>query len=989
MKRQLDRLVLQGVRVRFYCVLLCLAVITLIFAANAFSADMFSKRYLPVADKADAAEIKPDQVAWPHDISDIKPDPEVHFGELSNRFRFLLMKNQVPKDRVSMHLVIQAGSIHEARNQRGLAHFLEHMLFNGTTHFKPGELVKYFQSIGMQFGPDANAHTGFSETVYDVLLPSGDLESLADAMRVMKDYAQGALLLPSEIDRESRVILAEKRSRDSADYRVFRETLQFEFPDTLLPHRLPIGEEQVIKTANRKVLKSYYDSWYRPNNMILVLVGDFKLETAGSLIDENFSTLKSRSPEPAQPDIGKINHHGIKAFYHHEAELGASEVSIEVLDIVDHQPDTVSFQIDELKIQMANRMVQNRLEKMISKPDIPFTSAGIHAGYFLQRIKYAEISAGCSPNNWRETLTYLEQTLRQALRFGFTTRELSRVKKELLSELDNAVKQADTRKSGVISRQMIRLVNNNRVVRSPAQEQSLLAPIVERLTAAEIHAALRAAWQLDHRLILVTGNAPVPTGNVPVSQMNATGEQSILSVYNKSLQVQVDKPVDNALVRFPYLPKPEQSGRIARQDELTDLGVTRIEFENGVLLNLKKTDFQAGKVNAAVVFGWGKSAEPASQPGLAELCGSLLNGSGVGNLDKNELSDALAGTDTTAWFSINEDHFEFRGSSPTENLRLLIQLLHTHITDPAYRQNAYLLAKERLEQWYLSLSREIEGALKITGNRFLAGGDSRFGLPSLDSLQSYSLRDIEFWIGSALKQESLEISIVGDFDMQEAILSAATYFGSLPVRIESPKTLRPSSPKVPEGRTLDIRVDTQIQKGMVVIGYPTADYSHIGRVRRLSVLSAVFSDRLRRKIREELGASYSPFAFNRSSRIYPGYGVFQSIIFVTPGDENAVIDAVKNIAFEIVKNGITEDERQRSIKPILTNIKDLRRTNAYWLNRVLVGSKRHPKQLDWSRSIESDYGAISREEIMTLARKYLKNEKATQIIVLPKSKSGT
>jgi len=965
MKRQPDRLVLQARRLRTYFVHLCLIGIALIFAANAFSADL-----------------KSDPVAWPHDASDIQPDPGVHFGVLSNRFRFILMKNRVPKDRVSMHLVIQAGAIHEAQNQRGLAHFLEHMLFNGSTHFKPGELVKYFQSIGMQFGPDANAHTGFAETVYDVLLPNGDRKSLADAMRVMKDYAQGALLLQSEVDRERRVILAEKRSRDSADYRVFRETLKFEFSDTLLPHRLPIGDEKVIKTADRNLLKSYYDSWYRPDNMILVLVGDFKLDTAESLIQDNFGTIQPRSSEPVQPDIGTINHCGIKAFYHHEAELGASEVSIEVLDRVDNLADTVTFQRDELKIQMANRIIQNRLEKMISKPDIPFTSASIHAGYFLTRFKYAEISAECRPDNWTKTLAYLEQSLRQALLFGFTASELSRVKKEVRFELDNAVKQAGTRKSGVISRQIIRRVNSNRVVMSPEQEQSLLVPMLEGLTVADIHEALRIAWEPKHRLVLVTGNSPV-------LQTNATGEQSILSVYNKSLHTPVDKPVDQGTMAFPYLSEPEQPGRIAHRNELTDLGVTRIEFENGVLLNLKKTDFQAGKVNAAVVFGWGKSAEPISHPGLAQLCGSLLNESGVGNLDKNELSEALAGTQTSAWFSINEDHFEFRGSSPTDNIRLLVQLLHTHITDPAYRENAYRLAKERLDQWYLSLSREIEGALKLSGNRFLAGGDSRFGLPPLDTLQSHTLGDVTSWIGTALHKEGLEISIVGDFDIQEAISSVATYFGSLPARTESPKSLRASNPMVPEGKTLDIRVDTQIQKGLIVIGYPTADYSHIAHVRRLSVLAEVFSDRLREKIREELGAAYSPFAFNRSSRVYPDYGVFQSIIFVTPGDENAVIGAVKDIASEIVQNGITEDELQRSIKPILTNIKDLRRTNAYWLNRVLSGSKRHPKQLDWSRSIESDYGAITREEIMTFARQYLKNEKAAQIIVLPKSKPSS
>jgi zinc protease len=172
-------------------------------------------------------------IQWPHEKNDLVPDPALVFEKLPNGFRYVLMENQKPKDRVSMHLNVQAGSMHETDKQQGLAHFLEHMLFNGSTNFKPGELVKYFQSIGMEFGPDANAHTGFNNTVYDLLLPEGNRESLEKGFVVMKDYAEGALLLQSETVRERRIVLAEKRTRDSASYRTFVSTLNFELPEVL------------------------------------------------------------------------------------------------------------------------------------------------------------------------------------------------------------------------------------------------------------------------------------------------------------------------------------------------------------------------------------------------------------------------------------------------------------------------------------------------------------------------------------------------------------------------------------------------------------------------------------------------------------------------------------------------------------------------------------------------------------------------------------
>ena len=243
---------------------------------------------------------------WPQTKSDLKPDPDLVFGRLKNGFRYVLMNNKEPADRVSMHLNVQAGSLQESEKQRGLAHFLEHMLFEGTTHFPSGELVKYFQSIGMQFGPDANAHTGFAETVYDVLLPDGKKTSLEQALIVMQDYAEGALLLESEVAQERGVVLAEKRTRDSVGYRTFVATANFQFANTRIVRRLPIGIESVLKSADRRRVKAYYDTFYRPERMMLVMVGDFNIDVAQTLIADRFAGLKARAPAGAEIDLGDL-----------------------------------------------------------------------------------------------------------------------------------------------------------------------------------------------------------------------------------------------------------------------------------------------------------------------------------------------------------------------------------------------------------------------------------------------------------------------------------------------------------------------------------------------------------------------------------------------------------------------------------------------------------------------------------------------------------
>lgn len=210
------------------------------------------------------AEVSCVSRGWPHDGSDLRPDPAVHFGTLDNGLRYVILPNREPADRVGLYLNIQAGSLHESDSQRGYAHFLEHMLFNGTENYPPGTLVEYFQSIGMGFGSDTNAHTNFHETVYRLLLPDGSEKNLREGLLVMADYARGALLLESEVERERGIILAEKRSRDSAGYRLYEKRMRFSFAGTRVAERFPIGTEEALRKADAAGLRSFYDSWYRP-----------------------------------------------------------------------------------------------------------------------------------------------------------------------------------------------------------------------------------------------------------------------------------------------------------------------------------------------------------------------------------------------------------------------------------------------------------------------------------------------------------------------------------------------------------------------------------------------------------------------------------------------------------------------------------------------------------------------------------------------------
>jgi zinc protease len=752
--------------------------------------------------------------------------------------------------------------------------------------------------------------------------------------------------------------------------------MRFEFPEAKISKRFPIGLENFIKNADRKMFKNFYDTWYRPGKMILVMVGDFDAGAAALLIDEKFSALSAKASPLPEPELGKINHKGIKPFYHFEKETGNTTVSIEVIKKIAQQPDSFDFQKRLLIKDIADQIVQNRLDILVSKPDTPFTSASISSGIFKNQIESAEITAESSPENWEKSLALLEQTLRRALKHGFTRSELERVKKDFRSKLDNAVNKAPTRESRLLARKIIMHLNTDMVFLSPKQRRDLLSPVINSLTLKQAHDSFKESWAPEHRLVLVTGNAELKT-------IDEKPEDQILAAYHRSCTIGVSRPAEIKAPVFPYLPEPEKKGEISRRTEIPELGIIQVDFENGVSLTLKKTDFEADEVLVNLSFGLGRAVEPADKPGLAALSAEVINESGLGKLERDEIERALAGRNTEVNFSVKEDCFFFKGKTVSKEALLLFQLLYAHLTDPGYRADAYKLSMERFRQKYLKLSSSIDGAMSLAGKCFLAGGDSRFGLPSYNMFKHLTLNDVKSWLDASLRHDKIDVSVVGDFDIDAVVDIASKYLGSLPKRREIYKQKMLRSPQFPVAQSLEINVATKIPKGLVVVAYPTEDLWNIHRTRLFSVLADIVSERLRERIREKLGAAYSFVAYNRPSRAYPGYGVFQAFIHVDPKESNMVVGEVKKVISDLVVSGVSNEELRRTIRPTLTGIKDMLQSNYYWLNTVLSGSARHPQQLDWSRTIMNDYASITKGELSVLAKQYLNNDKAAVIIVKP------
>lgn len=906
---------------------------------------------------------------WPSDRSDLEVDPSLVRGTLSNGLRYVIKENSEPQNRVAMYLLIQAGSLNELDSQRGLAHFLEHMLFNGSTHFKPGELVQFFQEIGMSFGGDTNAFTSFDQTAYNIILPDGSRENLEKGFLVLSDYARRALLLDSEIDRERGVILAEKRTRDSVSYRARVAASEFRYEGTLLANRQPIGLESVIREADRSLLKAYYDNWYRTDNMVVVVVGAVAADQVEPVLQDAFSPLASAGTQPACLDFGVVTHSGVKAYHYYNPDLGSTNVSIDSIWNLPGRNDSRAMQREELVRVVTIMMMQRRLDKLQERKGELFSGIGYYSGDMVRRLGYSTISASVADGQWQEGLEYLNYHLRQVLDYGFGEQELELAKKDLMAMLERAVLTADTRPSQSIARSIMRAFINNRVIRSPLQELELYSPMLSSLTLQEVNNAVNMDWSHGTRLVSVEGSALISGENA---------QAAILGRYELVNGKRVEPYREEGAGKFPYLDVPvTDDSVITGQQQIESIGAARIDYANNVSLILKPTKFRANSIEVVVDFGCGKLTEP--KPGMGMLADDIINDSGTGTLTRTALDELLAGTTARLSFAVKEDSFRLSGGSLTKDAELLFQLLYTILNDPGFRERSYTLARNQLKEMYESLANEAEGAKASGVARFLAGGDARIGLPPWQEVEIISLREIEEWLVPQFAHGGVQVAVVGDFELEKIKILATKYLGGLDRR--APVKSISSELIFPIGQHHTELVNSQIDKSIVVVAWPTADFWDIHRTRRLNVLAGIFRDRLRHVVREKLGATYSPVVFSAPSRVYTDYGRLQAEVVVAPGKEDQIIQEIKAIAEDLRTEPVSPEELNRVVGPYLTSLRDAVHSNSYWLNSVLANSIRYPEQLQWPATMISDFQSITTDDVALLAKAYLSPADAATAVI--------
>ncbi|MEO6874232.1 MAG: insulinase family protein [Opitutaceae bacterium] len=906
--------------------------------------------------------------------SDLTVDPAAHFGQLPNGIRYVIYPNKEPQGRASLRLLVLAGSLQEKENQRGLAHFLEHMAFNGGTHYAPGTLVEFFQRMGMSFGGDTNAYTSFDRTFYMIELPKTDKKTLTEGLQVFADDAGGLLLRQHEINKERGIILSEKRTRDSVEFRSSVAQFEFMLPDSLLPKRMPIGQAKVIEQAQRDRFTEFWNTWYRPERLVVIAVGDFDAALVEQLITTEFSPLAARVPAQPDPSLGTLpKFTGVRAHWHHEAEAPATTVMITGITPAPNEPDTIATRRKELPRDLAVAMLNRRFSELAKKEGAPFSSASAEVSDDFHFMREADVTVTCKPGQWAAALGVGEQELRRALEHGFQPGELKEVVANFTNSLDQAVKTASTRRSSAIADEIGDTIVEREVFTHPTADRALYQPLLDKVTPEDCLVALRSAFDVPGRFVLVSGNAMIP----------GDADAAITAAYKQSRATAVAAPPVEAAGQWAYtewgLP-----GRVVKREHIADLDIELVTFANGVKLNLKKTDFEAGRIRVEVRVGNGAITEPAGQRGLSAFAGGTFGAGGLGRHSVDELRRVLAGRNVDAQFSAGAEAFVLSGSTTGDDLLLEFQLIAAELTDAGWRPEAERQAQKGLEQMYLAFAHTQNGPMATQVANLVAGGDPRFGLPPRDVMLSRTLAEAKAWLAPQLAHGALEVSLVGDLDIEASIAAVAKTLGALAPREPKPALAalkKLSFPAEPFAKAYAI--DSEIPKGEVMVYWPTTDGFDVKRARRLNLLASVLNDRLRVKIREELGGTYSPSAGSAASDLFAGYGYIQAGCVVDPAQAGKISDVIVAIGDDLAKHGVTEDELSRARQPALTAIKESLRTNAYWGGSVLARAQEKPEVLDWARTRLADFSAITAAELTAYAKSYLGREHASRVTILP------
>ena len=946
----------------------CLALATTLALAAAPAA--FAQDAPAAAAKADTARGVP---AWGIASTDIPADPDVTFGRLANGMRYALMRNGNPAGEATIRFNIEVGNREETDAENGAAHFVEHMAFNGSTGIPEGTLIPMLERLGLAFGADTNATTSIDYTTYKLQLPRTDDKTVDSALMVMREMAGNLLFDPAAVDRERGILMSEAQVRNVPQRRQAADFIGAALPGARVGARINADVER-IKNITAADLKAFYQGYYRPERATLVVVGDFDVAAMRAKIEKAFADWQGTGQA--------------RAIY--AAPLPAADAPPAIDSFVDPAvPEVIQLQRvsawnpsenslasgrDELLRAVAAAALSNRISALTRAADAPIIGGGAGDQVLFRSARAFGLAVVAKDGQWRDALALAEREMRRAQQFGFTAAEIDETKANIATRLQNAVAQASGRSSIALAEQLVAASLENSVRTAPAFDLALYSAIAPSVTPEAVNEAFRKAWAGAPSVIHVSTKTPIE---------GDTG--AIAAVLKNSAAVAVTAPAETAAVKFAY-DDWGTPGKVVSDTTIADLGIRTVRFANGLQLNLKKTDFEPGKIAFALDIGEGLSAFPADRPGLRDMLPFVAGVDGLKAHDADELRRVLAGKAVGLGLGAGDDALVASGQTTPGDLPLQLDLLAARLTATAWRPETQTQWAGLVPVATQNLRADASQVLNLAMASVFAGGDARLGLADIGALGGVTLDDLRSAVAPQLESGALALGLVGDFDADAAIKAVGASLGALPARKMRGDVAAPAASPAffaePALRTLTHT--GAADQGAVALGWATTDGNDLRDDLTRDLLAEVMGLRLTEVLREELGTTYSPVAMSYSQQTYPGFGYLTAFATVPPEAMDAAAKVMRDIAAELAAKPVAADLLERARNPVRARFDRAETQNASWLGLV-TDAQSDPAALDRRRQRKGVLDAVTPADIQAAATHYL-TSKAVEIRVVPQAK---
>jgi len=899
---------------------------------------------------------------------------DVTVKKLSNGLTYYIRQNKKPENKVELRLVVKVGSIVEKDNQQGLAHFVEHMAFNGSKHFQKNELVSFLQSIGVKFGSDLNAYTGFDETVYILPIPLDKPENLENGFLVLEDWASNLSFSPEEIEKERGVVLEEERSGKGANQRMRDKTLPVILKGSKFAKRLPIGKTEIIKKSKPKNLVNFYKDWYRPDLMAVIIVGDIDPAVAEAKVKQHFEHLKNPLKEKERIYESIPSYLDTRGMVVTDQEATNHILQLLYSPVKSKIETTIGDYWEQTVKNIVMQLLGNRLKELTEQSEAPFIFGGMQSGSFIGGYENFSGYAVVGTAGVQKAIEAVVTENARAKKFGFTSNELEREKKSTLKLYEQFFKERDKTESENLAAELIRNFLVDEPIPGIENEYNYQKYFIPLLTLKEVNDVAKNIIpdSSNGKLLLLLGPEKADfslPNDTELIRYISEAEKTTVTPY-------IEKDFSNKLIQNDI-----ESGSISRLRHSTIIGITELVLSNGVKVVFKQTDFKNDQVLFSGFRNGGASVYDDEDLYNAQYATSIISQMGVGDFSPLDLTKFLAGKTLYVRPFMDMTSENVSGESSTDDLETMLQLVYLNFTKPRRDEELFKSFINKRKSLTQRLRSNPDYVFSDTVQALLYNNNIR--APRMASPQDFDKIDLdrvlEIYKERFGNARGWTFFFVGNFERDTLFSLITKYIGSLPATEDAPPSLRDLGIRPVSGVVKKDIYIGEDEKSIINIYFTgEADYSEISEL-KMDALIETINIKLIEILREELSSIYSGGMSGSLDKYpYPHYTVKVSL---PCGPENVgkLIKATFDELKSILDNGPTEKDLQKFKEGFYTKYDEEIKNNDYWLNSLSQSFEYGTSPLN-ILNMKKLVEAITIEDLKVTAKQYFNTNNYFQAV---------